>query len=240
MKAISREAAQRVVAAAQRLGEIDPRALVLWIGEQVGLPISCEKLHRLTVADLKAALSGDGPLTGPNEIDAIALKEALRILWGETGDEEPPPLPDAEADGDDHSASLRVAVASNRSEELDGHFGTARRFLIYRVRRDSIRLLEVRSAADCDLADDKNAARAALIADCNLLCVQSIGGPAAAKVVRAGVHPLKFPQGGNARHLLAQLQTVFDHPPPWLAKVLSRNADPPPSLSSPGSSPPES
>ena len=44
------------------------------------------------------------------------------------------------------------------------------------------------------------------IKDCHLVYVQSIGGPAAAKVVRAGAHPVKIAKAAPARDILAQLQ----------------------------------
>ena len=50
--------------------------------------------------------------------------------------------------------------------------------------------------------------------------VQSIGGPAAAKVVRAGVHPVKKPTGGPAREILTELQGRLSSPPPWLAQIM--------------------
>ncbi|PKO57606.1 MAG: dinitrogenase iron-molybdenum cofactor biosynthesis protein, partial [Betaproteobacteria bacterium HGW-Betaproteobacteria-19] len=59
---------------------------------------------------------------------------------------------------------------------------------------------------------------------CHLVYMQSIGGPAAAKVVRAGIHPVKYPVGGAAREVLSQLQGTLQRPPPWLAKVLGREA----------------
>jgi nitrogen fixation protein NifX len=34
-----------------------------------------------------------------------------------------------------------------------------------------------------------------LIGDCDLLCVLSIGGPAAARVVNSGIHPIKRRSG---------------------------------------------
>ncbi|MDR2092197.1 MAG: dinitrogenase iron-molybdenum cofactor biosynthesis protein, partial [Azoarcus sp.] len=75
-------------------------------------------------------------------------------------------------------------------------------------------------ALDADEAEDKNAARAAIIADCQIVYLQSIGGPAAAKVVRAGVHPVKQARGGPARESLARLQDSLASPPPWLARVM--------------------
>lgn len=117
-----------------------------------------------------------------------------------------------------------MAVAANSGEELDGHFGSAPRFLIYQVGREAMRLIDARPTLIADEADDKNVARSELINDCQLVYVQSIGGPAAAKVVRAGVHPVKIPAAGPARDALARLQSVLDAPPPWLAKILGVEA----------------
>ena len=68
---------------------------------------------------------------------------------------------------------------------------------------------------------DINAERVALINDCHLLCVLSIGGPAAARVVNAGVHPFKRPQAEDISALLSELQQVLaGEPPPWLARII--------------------
>ncbi len=91
-----------------------------------------------------------------------------------------------------------------------------------RARR--IRLIDARSTLITDDAEDKNVARAKLIDDCQIVYVQSIGGPAAAKAVRANIHPVKVPEGGKARVTLQRLQAVLDAPPPWLAKILGVEA----------------
>ncbi len=115
---------------------------------------------------------------------------------------------------------IRVACASNGDEMLDGHFGSCEHFLIYQVSPKEVLLLEERPTAAADDAEDKNVARAALINDCQVVFVQSIGGPAAAKVVRAGVHPVKVPKPAPTREVLAKLQTALVNPPPWLAKAM--------------------
>ena len=51
---------------------------------------------------------------------------------------------------------------------------------------------------EADLAEDKNLWRAQLIGDCHVAYVVSIGGPAAAKVIRADIYPIKVPDGGPA------------------------------------------
>lgn len=216
---VSREAALRIAMAARTLPGVEVAAFVRALGDRLGLPVTDDKLARVTVEDLKALLQGD-EIVDPG-VDAGALKRAVRYLWGEGLDDDRP-QPDRElppADG-----ALRVAVASNAGEALDGHFGSCTRFLVYQVSETGIWLADVRSTAAADDAEDRNAARAALIADCHLAYMQSIGGPAAAKVVRAGIHPVKFPVGGEARQVLTQLQGTFKRPPPWLAKVLGREA----------------
>ena len=133
-----------------------------------------------------------------------------------------PPV-DAYVDGS-MPGSIRAACASNTGEVLDGHFGSCERFLIYQLTPDESRLIAIRSTLEADHAEDRNAARAALIADCDVLCIQSIGGPAAAKVIRANVHPVKIPRSESARVVVARLQTALRHPPPWLAKVMGVQA----------------
>jgi nitrogen fixation protein NifX len=203
------------------LSEVNTAALVAKLGEHLGLPVTEEKLSKVTVADLKLILSGEE--TVEPDVDSATIKLAVRYLWGESGDAEDLPPIDAYADGD-MPDSLRVAVASNTEENLDGHFGSCPRFLIYQVGRNSIRMIDARSTLITDDAEDKNAARAKLIDDCQIVYVQSIGGPAAAKAVRADIHPVKVPEGGKARATLQRLQAVLDAPPPWLAKILGVEA----------------
>ncbi len=112
--------------------------------------------------------------------------------------------------------SIRVACASRGGERVDGHFGSCPCFLVYLVSADRVRLIDARPVEDSASAD-----RAGLIKDCHILYIRSIGGPAAAKVVKAGIHPIKILEDGNAPELLAQLQKVLAaSPPPWLAKAM--------------------
>lgn len=221
MTMISKGAALRIALAARALEGVDARAFTLRLAEKVGLPIDEGKLAAITVAEVKQWLTGEDTLEP--EQDMAALKRAVRYLWGENGDDADVPRPEP-LDGAPMPGSLRVAVASNTGENLDGHFGSAPRFLIYQVSRDAVRLIDVRSTQMADEAEDKNVARSRLIDDCQIVYVQSIGGPAAAKVVRAGVHPVKFPGAGSARAALARLQAILDAPPPWLAKILGVEA----------------
>jgi nitrogen fixation protein NifX len=109
---------------------------------------------------------------------------------------------------------------------VNGHFGSCKRFLIYQVSESESRLVALREIEDIDGSDDKNGYRASLIADCQILFVASIGGPAAAKVVRAGVHPVKKPNTGSAREAIEALQKAIGKgAPPWLAKVMGQSPE---------------
>lgn len=216
----SREAALRIALAARALNGLDVRALVGALISKLDAPLTEAKLGTLTVEDLRLILAGDFAEQGCHVgVDAETLKEAVRLLWGQGMAHSDFPTVDAYQEGD-MPGSLRVAIAANRGENLDGHFGSCERFLIYQVGPDEIRLIAVRSTVEADAAEDRNAARSALIGDCQIVYIQSIGGPAAAKAVRAGVHPVKKPAGGQAREVLAELQGRLSSPPPWLAQIM--------------------
>jgi nitrogen fixation protein NifX len=219
---LSEDIALRIGLAARALPETDPARLLKVLADAVGLPPTVSQLDSLTVKQLKAA--ADGELT---EVDTDSLKAALVLLKGQGADMEPPPPIEAPlTEADPPAGSIRVACASNGGELLDGHFGSCRRFLIYEVAAGSNRLVDVRDIDDSAAEDDKNAHRASLIQDCQVLFVASIGGPAAAKVVKQDIHPVKFPQGGNAREQVAVLAGLLaDKAPPWLAKIMGQAAD---------------
>jgi nitrogen fixation protein NifX len=219
-ESMTREAALRIALAARELPGLDPRALVQGLAEKLELPLTETKLSAVTVEDLCEILAGDHAeescVVG---FDNDQLKAAVRPLWGVGVVGSELPALESYAEGD-LPGSIRVAVCSNSGEQLDGHFGSCERFLVYQVSPSALRLIDQRPTLAADKEEDRNVARSALIGDCDLVYVQSIGGPAAAKVVRAGAHPVKIPKSGPAREILKQLQQSLLRPPPWLAKVM--------------------
>ncbi len=221
---ISRDVALRIGLATRVLPDIESAQLMSVLVKALGMPLTEEKLGRITVRELQE--SADDLF---NQTPLPAIKQALDCLWGkdvvEVSDEalpEPKPFQDGDMPG-----SIRVAIASNNGEKLDGHFGSCARFLIYQVSPEEARLIEIASmAASPNKSDDKNAYRAEQIKDCDVLYVVSIGGPAAAKVVKQDIHPVKFPHGGEASEVLAELQRILaGNPPPWLAKIMGKAAE---------------
>ena len=222
---LNRETALRIALAARVIPDVGVGKLLEILHRRIEGDLNEESLKNITVTDLKTGFaSADGEEDGEDiGIGLPAMKEAVRILWGEAQMEAMPqaqPLDSIPAD------SIRVAIASNSGEKLDGHFGSCLRFLIYQVSTQQVQLVDVRSALEADLAEDRNQFRTDLISDCQVMYVASIGGPAAAKVVRAGIYPIKVSEGGQALDVLEKLQSVMKSaPPPWLAKILGVSAE---------------
>ncbi|MCQ8128870.1 dinitrogenase iron-molybdenum cofactor biosynthesis protein [Methylomonas rivi] len=226
MNQLSRELALRIALATRVLPGVDVPQLIGILHEKVGSPLDDEKLKSITVTNLK---TGIGSLDGEEDGEDIGIglaniKLAVRYLWGEEDEDEGLPEIQPYKDGD-IPESIRVAVASNSGALLNGHFGSCIRFLVYQLSRNECRLIDIRSTIEADNADDRNLFRATLIEDCHVLFVQSIGGPAAAKVIRADIYPIKVPDVIEAVDKLTEFQSVFDAAPPWMAKALGRGAE---------------
>jgi nitrogen fixation protein NifX len=219
---ISRDIALRIALAARVLPDTDPARLLKVLAACTELPPNAKKLSDLTVKAFKLAADGEF-----SDVDNTLIKEALAFLKGEKAIEGGDNIPEVQAYKEgDIAGSIRVAFASNNAEELDGHFGSCARFLIYQINAEEARLIDSRSTTTPEGYEDKNAYRAGLIKDCQVVYIISIGGPAAAKVVRAGVHPIKYPAGGNIRDRITELQKVIvDAPPPWLAKAMGQDEE---------------
>lgn len=219
---LSREAALRIGLAARVLPDISPRELLEVLIDKLGAPLTEDKLTHITVTQLKTGLASPDGEEDTEHLESVTVpqyKEAVRILWGEVEDStlpKPEPCVDGEMPG-----SVRIALASNAGERMDGHFGSCLRFLVYQVSKERVKLIALRSTLGADDSDDRNAFRADLIRDCQVLYVVSIGGPAAAKVIKAGIYPMKLSEEAEAAEVIAKFQAMLNgHPPPWLAKVI--------------------
>jgi len=226
MSQLSRELALRIALAARVLPGVDVPKLLSIMHDKVGSPLDDEKLKAITVTNLK---TGIGSLDGEEDGEDIGIgleniKLAVRYLWGEEEEDEGLPEIQTYKEGD-IPESIRVAVASNSGALLNGHFGSCIRFLVYQLSRTECRLIDIRSTVEADSAEDRNLFRASMIQDCHVLFIQSIGGPAAAKVIRADIYPIKVPEVIDAMEKLTEFQQVFDAPPPWMAKALGRSPE---------------
>lgn len=215
--------ALRIALAARTLKGVDTARLLRALIAAVGEPITEVRLRKLRASRLHSRLleagrAGDPPVA----LTERQLHSALGLLKGRgvRMPEDPLPVPQAYRDGELQD-SVRIACASDGGERLDGIFSTCARFLVYQISSRESRLIDIREPGDCPEDDDRHLHRAALLADCQLLYTLSIGGPAAAKVIRAGVHPVRLGRPQPAREIVEELQRVLaTSPPPWLAKAM--------------------
>ena len=129
---------------------------------------------------------------------------------------------------------LRIAVATQDLKTLNAHFGSARRFAVYDVTPTDHRFVEAVSFGDVSNetgahqkdGDDKIGPKVEALTGCHLLFVLAIGGPAAAKVVSAHIHPVKLPKPETIDSIVSRVQTMMTgNPPPWLRKVMGTQAE---------------
>ncbi|OSM04011.1 NifB/NifX family molybdenum-iron cluster-binding protein [Magnetofaba australis] len=212
------ELALRIGVAARDLPGIESKTLVAALEEMVGAPFSAHKFSKITPEMLAQTLGLE-----VNE----GVTAAARCLADGLDDNVAKALAPQYGQKPKAEGSVRVAFASNKEGQMDGHFGSCKQFIVYDITADSAEMVESRGTLHLLVEDSdpdpavKNTERARMMSDCDLMYLCSIGGPAAAKVVRSGAHPLKIPTGGAIDELIAGLQEkIRNNPPPWLAKAM--------------------
>ncbi len=124
---------------------------------------------------------------------------------------------------------MKIAFTTEDLVHVNAHFGWARKIAIYEVTAESSSLLKVVEFAG-DLKEDGNedklAPKIEAIADSAMLYVSAIGGSGAARIVAAGIHPVKVLETEKIDDIIAKLQTVFrGTPPPWLRKAMNKGKE---------------
>jgi len=144
-----------------------------------------------------------------------------------------PETQDNAAPTDQSVPRLRIAIATNDLKTLNAHFGSARRFAVYDVTPSEFRFIEALSFIEVSGedsnhptdGDDRIGPKVEALTGCNLLFVLAIGGPAAAKVVGARIHPVKLPAPEPIAAVITKVQTMMvGNPPPWLRKAMTAQA----------------
>ncbi|MBF0295128.1 MAG: hypothetical protein HQL96_08045 [Magnetococcales bacterium] len=214
---LTEELALRIGLASRELALTSPRVLIEGLQKLFGGQFpDRERMKTVTPCQLRPLLQQDVPgLTGRS------LKAALHWLtnWeaaaGACGSAEPIAR---QAPG----GVVRVAMASHGHGRLEGHFASCSHFMIHDVTPQEVRFVAERAFSPVAEAGDKVEARLALIRDSRILVVASIGGPAAARVTRSGLLPLKVTDGTTATDWLESLRQVLaGTPPPWLRRCMS-------------------
>ena len=119
------------------------------LARELGWPLDESVLGRVTVTQLRKALGqakDDRRRPRSSRADRFPvalLKEVVEMLWGQKEDEvaESPWTTTRTARC---PAPVRIAVACDRAEQIDAHFGSASQYLVYQVSTTEIRLIDVR------------------------------------------------------------------------------------------------
>jgi nitrogen fixation protein NifX len=130
---------------------------------------------------------------------------------------------------------MKVAFATTTGSQIDEHFGRAGMFAVYNVTPEGAEFLELRRVSDSELDidvvttrgmgsvhDDALATKIDKLADMKIVYFTEIGGPSAAKLVRAGIMPLKAEPCTLISAENTKLVTMMrDKPAPWMRRALA-------------------
>ena len=126
---------------------------------------------------------------------------------------------------------MKVGFATNDNILINDHFGWAKNFAVYEINRDGFKFLENRYFEEEIEELSKIDKKIEGLRDLKIIFVESIGGTAAARVVKSGIHPVvKKGDGLNAAPLkieavMEELQAVLSkNPPPWLKKIIFKES----------------
>ncbi len=117
---------------------------------------------------------------------------------------------------------MKVGFATTDNILINDHFGWAKNFAIYEINQEGFRFLENRHFEEDEIEElnkiDKKIDR---LKDLKIIFVESIGGTAAARVVKSGIHPVKSKPNDKIEYVMKDLKTVLSgNPPPWLKKII--------------------
>lgn len=124
---------------------------------------------------------------------------------------------------------MRIAFATHDRQRVDAHFASARTFMFYDVGPEGHTFLEAvqfdnvsqEEGQHQEDGDDRLANKIKALEGSALLFVRAIGGPAAARVVRARVHPIKLPDDEAIAGIIDKVRGMLKtNPPPWLRKAV--------------------
>ncbi|PKE30838.1 nitrogen fixation protein NifY [Rahnella sp. AA] len=205
----------RLFAVVQVFPEIPPPDVLTWLtrgGREYDETIGLAHLQSLSLEELEATFPGDSATITLNRWQSL-----MSCLQGEL----PPHLTLTE--NRRQPQQLRVAFSSLDGITVNGHFGQSHLFFIYAFDSDGPYLMALRRTPASQDGEESNETRARLINDCHLLFCEAIGGPAAARIIRHNIHPVKVVPGVSIESQLAALQNMLTgNMPPWLARRLGK------------------
>lgn len=118
---------------------------------------------------------------------------------------------------------MKVGFCSTEGILIDEHFGRSEKIFVYDVSVSKSSFIEERCVVvaepnreHLDAIDEK----INQIKDCKILYFTQIGGPAAAKLIKNNIFPIKIEGNLPIKDTISMLQKSFENPPIWIKKLL--------------------
>ncbi len=201
----------RLFALVQMIPELPAQNVINWLSDDGAHPPDIAGLEGLSISRLESTWPGD-----PDSMTFDRWQQVLACLHGE--------LPEhlSVIHSSHRAPQLQVAFASQDGLTINGHFGQCRLFFLYGFDDNGYWLSGLRRFADVP-GEESNETRVRLVEDCQLLFCEAIGGPAAARLIRYNIHPMKVSVGTTIdEQCQAVSQMLSGSLPPWLARRLER------------------
>jgi nitrogen fixation protein NifX len=118
---------------------------------------------------------------------------------------------------------MLIAFASSDGLTIDSHFSSAPGFEMYKFTETPPGIIHTSlDTEDLEESLDKVDARLNMLKECAIVYCTQIGGPAAARLVQSGIHPLKVPEGTLIVAELNRMNQLLlsKKLPPWLKKKM--------------------
>ena len=203
----------RLLALFQTLPDLPPAQILDWLAQESGETLTPERLATLTQPRLAAAFPSTTAVMSPARWSRVmaCLRGAL-------------PVHLSIARPAQRTPQLLAAFCSQDGLLINGHFGQGRLCFIYAFDEQGGWLHDLRRYPSAPDSQEASEVRARLVDDCQLLFCQEIGGPAAARLIRHQIHPMKAPPGTAIQAQCEAINTLLaGRLPPWLAKRLHRD-----------------
>jgi nitrogen fixation protein NifX len=119
-----------------------------------------------------------------------------------------------------NKGTIKVAFATNDNENIDAHFGSAKQFNIYDISDNTYELSQIIKIEEKDT--DKTVA---LLKGVDIVYFMDIGATAAAKIINAGIFPIKYKEIVSIdTELKKLLKMLGDNPAPFIKKILEKRS----------------
>jgi nitrogen fixation protein NifX len=124
---------------------------------------------------------------------------------------------------------MKIAFTTIDNVHINAHFGSAKKIDVYEVdqtRYEFVETLRFDGNLNEDGNEDKLLPKIEALHDCTIVYVSTIGGSAAARLIKRKITPIKAQSEEQeiAEVLTKLVQTLNSNPPPWLRKALQQRS----------------